>query len=362
VSAPVQTSGGRAVGAARAVGLLLGVAADAAFGDPRRHHPVAGFGRLAAAAERACYAEHRLAGLVYTGALVGAAAAAGSVLEHAGGGRAAVQVAGTALATWIALGGASLAEEGAAMARALDAGDLETARARLPRLCGRAPDDLDLAGVARASVESIAENTSDAVVAPLVWGAVAGVPGLLAYRAINTLDAMVGYRSPRYQRFGWAAARLDDLANLLPSRTAAALATLCAPLVGGSARGAWLAWRRDAAAHPSPNAGQIEAAFAGALDVQLGGRTVYPHGTEQRPVLGHGRTPDAGDLTRGVELSRVIGLAAAALCVVLAAVVQRRPYRSASAATGGSCGSSASSVAGARLSSWRPSVASRQAK
>lgn len=329
------------MGAARAVGLLLGVAADAVFGDPRRHHPVAAFGQFAAATERACYAEHRLAGLAYTGALVGGVAAIGGLLERAGRGRVAVQVAGTALATWIALGGASLAEEGAAMARALDAGDLDAARVRLPHLCSRNPDDLDLAGMARASVESIAENTSDAVVAPLLWGAVAGVPGLLAYRAINTLDAMVGYRSPRYQRFGWAAARLDDLANLLPSRTAAVLTTLCAPVVGGSARGAWQAWRRDGAAHPSPNAGQVEAAFAGALEVRLGGRTVYPHGAEQRPVLGHGRTPDAGDLTRGVELSRVIGLVAAALCAVLAVVAQR-PYRSARAAIGGSCGSSPS--------------------
>lgn len=310
------------MGAARAVGLLLGVAADAAFGDPGHHHPVAAFGRVAATVERACYAEHRLAGLVHTGTLVGAAAALGGLLEQAGRGRATVQVAVTALATWIALGGTSLAEEGAAMARALDAGDLEGARARLPHLCGRDPANLDLVGMARASVESIAENTSDAVVAPLVWGAVAGVPGLLAYRAINTLDAMVGYRSARYRRFGWAAARLDDVANLVPSRAAAVLTTLCAPLVGGSACGAWQAWRRDAAAHPSPNAGQVEAAFAGALEIRLGGRTVYPHGTEQRPVLGHGRTPDAGDLTRGVELSRVIGLAAAALCAALAVVTR----------------------------------------
>ncbi|MFZ0877425.1 MAG: cobalamin biosynthesis protein, partial [Pseudonocardiaceae bacterium] len=190
------------MGAARAVGLLVGVAADEVFGDPRRHHPVAAFGRIAASAERACYAEHRLVGLVYTAALVGAAAAVGGLVERAGRGRVTVQVAGTALATWMVLGGASLAEEGVAMARALHAGDLDTARIRLPHLCGRDPADLDLAGMARASVESVAENTSDAVVAPLVWGAVAGVPGLLAYRAVNTLDAMVGYRSPRYRRFG----------------------------------------------------------------------------------------------------------------------------------------------------------------
>ncbi|HKR51557.1 MAG TPA: cobalamin biosynthesis protein [Pseudonocardiaceae bacterium] len=348
------------MGVARAVGLLVGVAADTTFGDPPHHHPVAAFGQLAAAVERACYAEHWLAGLVHTGALVGGAVALGGLLERAGRGRAAVQVASTALATWIALGGASLAEEGAAMARVLDAGDLDAARARLPHLCGRDPDELDLTGVARASVESIAENTADAVVAPLVWGAVAGVPGLLAYRAVNTLDAMVGYRSPRYRRFGWAAARLDDVANLLPSRAAAGLTALCAPVVGGSAQGAWQTWRRDASAHPSPNAGQVEAAFAGALEVRLGGRTVYSHGTEQRPVLGHGRTPDAGDLARGVELSRVVGLVAAALCAVLATVAQR-PYRSESAAIGGSCGSSASEDPPAHCSRRHP-VASRQAK
>lgn len=308
------------VGTVRALGLLLGVAADAAFGDPRRYHPVAAFGRAAAVAELACYAEHRLAGVVYTATLVGAAAAAGELLERTGRG----QAAGIAVATWIALGGSSLAEEGAAMSRLLGAGDLDGARARLPRLCGRDPDAVDLSGIARASVESVAENTSDAIVAPLVWGAVAGAPGLLAYRAANTLDAMVGYRSPRYRRFGWAAARLDDLANLLPSRAAAVLAILCAPLVGGSVRTAWRAWRRDASAHPSPNAGQLEAAFAGALGVRLGGRTVYPHGAEQRPVMGCGRTPDAGDLIRAVELSRDVGLAGAVLCVALATVTQPR--------------------------------------
>jgi adenosylcobinamide-phosphate synthase len=311
------------VGTERAVGLLLGVAADATFGDPVRNHPVAAFGRLAGNAERACYADHRLAGAAYTAVLVGGAAAFGSLLELAGRGRAGVQVLSTALDTWAVLGGASLAKEGAAMARELDAGDLSAARARLPHLCGRDPEQLDACGMARAGVESIAENTSDAVVAPLVWGAVAGVPGLLAYRAANTLDAMVGYRSPRHLRFGWAAARLDDLANLLPARLAAGLTVLCAPVVGGSAQGAWRAWRCDASAHPSPNAGQVEAAFAGALEIRLGGRTVYPHGVQQRPVLGDGRTPDAGDLTRGAELSRVVSMVAA-LIAALAALLGRR--------------------------------------
>jgi adenosylcobinamide-phosphate synthase len=197
------------------------------------------------------------------------------------------------------------------------------ARERLPSLCGRDPRALDSAGLARAAVESVAENTSDAVVAPLIWGAVAGVPGLLGYRAVNTLDAMVGYRSPRYRRFGWAAARLDDLVNLLPARLAAALTVLGAPVVGGSSRGAWATWRRDAAAHPSPNAGQVEAAFAGALEVRLGGRTVYEHGVEERPVLGDGRMPDAGHVTRAVELSRVVGGLTAAVAALIALIRRR---------------------------------------
>ena len=196
---------------------------------------------------------------------------------------------------------------------------LAAARARLPSLCGRDPEVLDAAGIARAGVESMAENTSDAVVAPLFWGAVAGVPGLLGYRAVNTLDAMVGYRSARYQRFGWAAARLDDLANLVPARVCAWLFVGLAPAVGGSPRAALAAWRRDAAGHPSPNAGPVEAAAAGALGVSLGGPTAYRHGLEQRPRLGTGPPPTPADLRRAAHLSRLVGAAAAALAAAAAA-------------------------------------------
>lgn len=306
------------VNAARAVGLMLGAAADAIVGDPRRYHPVAAFGKASAALEQAIYRDHKVPGAVHTGVLTGGAVLIGLAAERVGRRRPLVQVATTAVATWAVLGGASLAAEGTAMGRSLDASDLAAARDRLPSLCGRDPSTLDAAGLARATVESVAENTSDAVVAPLLWGAVAGVPGLLAYRATNTLDAMIGHRSPRYQRFGWAAARLDDVLNLVPSRVAAALTSVCAPVVGGSARGAWQTWRRDASAHPSPNAGQVEAAFAGALEIRLGGRTVYAHGTEDRPVLGHGRSPDAGHVTRAVELSRVVGAAAVVVSALVA--------------------------------------------
>ena len=195
--------------------------------------------------------------------------------------------------------------------RELRRGRPGAARARLPSLCGRDPAPLDAAGMARAGTESMAENTSDAVVAPLLWGAVAGVPGLLGYRAVNTLDAMVGYRSPRYRRFGWAAARLDDLANLVPARVAALLFAGLAPAVGGSPAAALAAWRRDAAAHPSPNAGPVEAAVAGALGRRrsAGGRCTR---TASSSARGSARTAARPvDLRRAARLSRLVGCRAA---------------------------------------------------
>ncbi|WP_344132070.1 cobalamin biosynthesis protein [Saccharopolyspora halophila] len=308
------------MGAGRAVGLLLGVAADAAFGDPGRGHPVALFGRVAQSLEKALYRDRRAAGVVYTGLLVGGTAALGVLVERTARRGPVLEATATGVVTWAVLGGTSLSDEGAAMARLLEAGELEAARERLGNLCGRDAAALDGQGLARATVESVAENTSDAVVAPLVWGAIAGIPGLVGYRAANTLDAMVGHKSPRYREFGWAPARFDDLLNLLPSRVAAVVTAACAPVVGGSAGGAWRTWRRDASAHPSPNAGQVEAAFAGALEIRLGGRTVYGDVAEQRPMLGEGRTADAGDVTRGVELSRLIGTVTGALAAATAAL------------------------------------------
>lgn len=310
--------------AARAVGLLLGVAADAALGDPRRNHPVAAFGKVAHSVEKRMYGDSRGAGMAYVGALVGGTVSLGMLVQRVSRRSPVIEAASTAVTTWAVLGGSSLADEATTMAGVLDAGELEAARERLRALCGRDPSTLCAQGLARASVESVAENTSDAVVAPLMWGAVAGIPGLVAYRAINTLDAMVGHRSTRYRHFGWAAARLDDVANLVPSRVTALLASACAPVVGGSASSAWATWRDDAAAHPSPNAGQVEAAFAGALQVRLGGRTVYSDIVEQRPILGEGRTADAGDVTRSVELSRLIGTVSGVLAAGIAAVRPRR--------------------------------------
>lgn len=293
-----------------AEGLVLGVVLDAFLGDPRRWHPVAGFGRVAGAVERRVYADSRWRGVVHAGVLVGGAGAVGVVLEKVSR-RPVVHALTTAGVTWAVLGGTSLGREGLGMARVLERGDLEAARERLPHLCARDPNGLDAAGVSRAVVESVAENTSDASVAPLVWGAVAGIPGLLMYRAVNTLDAMVGYRNPRYERFGWAAARLDDAANWVPARVTGALVVACS---GG---GAWRVLSRDGRKHPSPNAGRVEAAFAGALGVRLGGVNAYGGRVERRPEMGDGRAPEVRDIRRAVRLSAAVTFAAAAVIGVL---------------------------------------------
>ncbi|MEU2104589.1 MULTISPECIES: cobalamin biosynthesis protein [unclassified Nocardia] len=300
-------------GTSTALGLLLGFALDRAFGDPRRWHPVAGFGSAVAALESVTYADRRAAGLVHEAMAVGAVVGLGVAFRRGG-------VAATAVATWTVLGGRSLARTGRRMADHLAEDDLDGARALLPSLCGRDPRALDGDGLARAALESIAENTSDAAVAPVLWGAVAGIPGLLGYRAVNTLDAMIGYRNERYRRFGWTAARVDDAANLVPARVTGVLTALLAPSIGGRPAAALAAWRRDAAGHPSPNAGVAEASMAGALGVRLGGRTDYPHGVELRPTLGDGPAPTVHDLRRAVRLSEAVQFTATLLAAAVAAI------------------------------------------
>lgn len=305
-------------GSARAAGLLAGGLLDAVLGDPRRGHPVAIFGAAATQAETRLWSDSRGRGVAMVAACVAPVALAGLAGQRVTRGRPALALAATALASWTVLGGASLGRSALALGRALDDDDLAAARRMLPTLCGRDPDQLDAAGLARAAVESVAENTSDAVVAPLFWGAVAGLPGLLGYRAVNTLDAMIGQRSPRYQRFGWAAARLDDVANLIPARVTGLLTVALAPTVGGSSRRALRTLVRDGQRHPSPNAGQCEAAFAGALGVRLGGRNSYLGRAEQRGLLGDGAPPGAADISRAVRLSRLVSAAALGLAAIMA--------------------------------------------
>ncbi|MFY1651869.1 cobalamin biosynthesis protein [Solwaraspora sp. WMMB762] len=321
----MATSAGRvnaSAAAATAGGLVAGYALDTLFGDPRRWHPVAGYGRFAGAAERRLYRPTRRAGVAYTAVAVGGpviAAVAASVLTRRHPIARAAIVAGT---TWAVLGGRTLRTEADVMAGALRRADVPAARRRLNHLCGRDPAALDAPELARATVESVAENTSDAVVAPLFWGAVAGLPGLVGYRAANTLDAMVGHRSSRYERFGTAAARLDDVLNFVPSRLTGLAAVWWSPAIKGDRARAWRVWRRDRADHPSPNAGQCEAAFAGALGVRLGGRNIYFGRSEVRPYLGDGPRPSPRQIRRAATLSRRVGDTAAVASVFAAPVVQ----------------------------------------
>ena len=311
---------------ARAAGLGLGLLADSVFADPARFHPVAGVGQLGARVEKSLYQPHRRRGLLHLACVGMPLSAAGFVADRRLRNPWA-RLALTGGLTWAAVGGRSLRREADALADLLAAEDLAGARLRIPHLVGRDPSLLDGPGMARAAIESVAENTADAAVGPLFWGAVAGPAGVVAYRIINTLDAMVGHHSERYERFGFPAARLDDLAGLLPARLTAALTVALAPLAGGSRRETWRIWRRDAGAHPSPNAGPCEAAFAGALGIRLGGPTVYPYGPSQRPWHGDGADPTPADVRRAARLSRDVTFVAGVLCVSAAALRGPRGLR-----------------------------------
>ena len=311
---------------ARAVGLAAGFAADRLLGDPATGHPVAAFGRFAHDVEQRVWADDVITGAAYTAVLVGGTGVVGALLARATRRHPLLQAAATAATTWAVLGGRSLGREAEAVRGHLASDDLPAARSRLTHLVGRDTEALDEAEISRAVVESVAENTSDAVVAPLLAGAVAGLPGLVVYRAANTLDAMVGHRDKKYDRFGRASARLDDLLNLVPSRVSALLAAALAPAVDGDPRSALEAWRRDAPHHPSPNAGPVEAAFAGALGVRLGGVNSYRDRVEDRHTLGDGRAVEPDDITRSVRLADLVGAAALGVAALIA-LRRGRPSR-----------------------------------
>jgi adenosylcobinamide-phosphate synthase len=311
------------VTAADAAGLIAGYLLDAAVGDPRRFHPVAGFGTAAGALERRVYRPDRARGAVYAAIAVGVPVLAGLAGSRATRNHPVARFAVTAAATWTVLGGRTLRKESRTMARHLEDGDLAAARGRLNHLCGRDPAALDGPELARATVESVAENTSDAVVAPLFWGAVFGPAGLLGYRAANTLDAMVGNRSARYVRFGTASARLDDLLNLAPSRLTGLITVAVSPIAGGTPRETLRVWRRDRDDHPSPNSGQCESAMAGALGVRLGGRNVYFGRSEVRPFLGDGPKPGVPHLRKAARISGAVGAVAVTLAAAAAALKRR---------------------------------------
>jgi adenosylcobinamide-phosphate synthase len=286
----------------RLTAVAAGVMADRLLGEPPvAAHPVAGFGAVMRRVEKRVYRDERQAGVTHAAVGVGLALATGAALGS------------PAVAAYVAVAGRALGSAALDVGDALERTDLAGARMQLPALVGREPWELDESEIARAVVESVAENTVDAVVAPALWAAAAGAPGVFVYRAVNTLDAMVGHRSPRYSRFGWASARLDDAAGLVPARVTAALVAAVRPR---AATRVARAVRRDAPAHPSPNAGIAEAAFAAALGLRLGGTNRYGGRVEHRPALGNGRTPQPSDIQAAVRLSRDVTGALVALLLM----------------------------------------------
>ena len=278
---------------------LAGSFLDRLLGEPRRLHPLVGFGRCADRVERALrrgapghYLFNRLRGLFGWLLLVVPA-----VLAAAWLGRQAWGWFADAALLYLALGARSLTQHGERVATDLAVGDLAAARTHVGWLVSRDTSALDEAGVARAAVESILENGNDAVFGALFWFLIAGGAGAVLYRLANTLDAMWGYRDQRRLYFGWAAARIDDLLNLAPARLTALTYALL-----GNTRNAWYCWRRQAADWSSPNAGPVLAAGAGAVSVRLGGPAIYHGRLESRPGVGAGEAATGGHIRPALAL------------------------------------------------------------
>ena len=295
--------------AAMALAMAVALAVDAAVGWPdaiyrRIGHPVTWLGRLISGLDRrwndatlgdgARRVRGALAVAVVVAAAVAPAAAVQALLPTGW-----VGVLVTGVLAWPLVAARSLHAHVVAVARPLSAGRTDAARQAVAMIVGRDPARLDDAGIARAALESLAENTSDGVIAPLMWGAVAGLPGIAGYKAINTLDSMIGHRTARHEAFGMVAARLDDVANWVPARATAGLIALASGRALRAARTAW----RDAGRHRSPNAGWPEAAMAGALGVRLSGPRVYEGRATDEPWIGGAHPDPAGDdLSRGLAV------------------------------------------------------------
>ncbi len=278
--------------------LLCAVMLDRLFGDPRRWHPLAGFGRVAAWIETRMNAGpsprlQRLAGACAVLLLLVPAIAASTIVS-------AIPVWGwvmQALLLYFTLGATSLAQHARAVKNALAANDLPTARIKVGMIVSRDTDTMQGDDITKASIETVLENGNDAIFGAVFWFIIFGAPGAVAYRLANTLDAMWGYRTPRYFYFGWAAARLDDVLNWIPARLTALTYSVL-----GHTRAAWHCWRSQGRYCASPNAGPVMASGAGALGIVLGGPVIY-HGTiKERPTLGSGRAAQLHDIERAIAL------------------------------------------------------------
>jgi len=304
--------------------MAVAMAVDALLGWPaplfaRIGHPVTWLGRLITTVDIAWNrpsdppAFRRAAGVAGALVVIAVSAALGWVLQSvlALGW---IQFVLVGILAWPLVALRSLDDHVAAVASPLQAGDIAGAREAVSRIVGRDPATLDEAGIARAAIESLAENASDGIVAPVFWGALFGLPGIFGYKAINTLDSMIGHRSERHEAFGWAAARIDDVANFIPARLTGFLFVLLAPRRAE----ALSCMTRDARRHRSPNAGWPEAAMAGALGVRLSGPRIYHGSITNEPWLNEGaRDPLAADITQGLTVYRRAMLLLAGLLAIL---------------------------------------------
>ncbi len=291
------------------VALLL----DAVIGDPdwlwrRAPHPVVwignGIGWLERRLNRESWSKHKrkLAGVLTVVLLVSVALLLGALLTDLLYGHWLSFLIETLIASTL-IAQRSLYQHVARVHRAFSEGGLPAARKAVAMIVGRDPERLDEAGVTRAAIESAAENFSDGIVAPVFWLALLGLPGLIAYKAINTADSMIGHRTDRYVDFGWAAARLDDLVNLVPARLSGILVAIAAPIAGGSIAASIKTMFRDARQHRSPNAGWPESAMAGALGIALSGPRVYAEGIANEPYLNaNGRIAEPNDIRRALRV------------------------------------------------------------
>lgn len=292
----------------RGFSIVLALVFDWALGDPsNRWHPVAWLGILIARLEALLRSVPALSGraggaILTVTTIVFAGAAAWALSRLAWGFGPVIGLYGDALLIYFTLSASSLMKAGRSVRDALRADDLPAAREAVAHLVARDTGDLDETGIARAAVESLAENTVDGVVAPLFWAALFGPVGAWVHKAASTLDSMVGYRRAPYTRFGTAGARLDDLLAWVPARLAIPLVALAAVLIGGDVVAAWGVGIRDRLKHESPNSAHGEAAFAGALGARLGGPVCYGEVMQERPHIGEGGDPDADTLTRAARL------------------------------------------------------------
>jgi adenosylcobinamide-phosphate synthase len=302
-----KVEGGKCVGFAGA--MAVATMLDALVGWPdslfaRIGHPVTWLGRLIEALDARWNRDkdtalmRRAAGMATALIVIALASALGGLLQawFASGWNHLV-VLGVLAWPFIAL--RSLYEHVSAVARPLQSGDIESARSAVSKIVGRDPENLDEAGIARAAIESLAENASDGIVAPVFWGVLFGLPGIAGYKAVNTLDSMIGHRSERHEHFGWAAARIDDVANFIPAR----LTGLIFALAGREPKAAFACMARYGSKHRSPNAGWPEAAMAGSLFVRLCGPRFYGGERVDESWLNESaRDPAAGDIALGLKL------------------------------------------------------------